>query len=144
MLAETDFLSSACLWWVNRCGATSGPEASRPTPGRSLLFVLHIPLLTPGQADWSMQTDGLIKQNGRADRTCCTRVQNGNMIKNRLVFRLAGHDVELGAPSKMAHYRRVHTDPGILVGSCERSKRGDELRSQVEFAFTIGIGFFRP
>src|SRR5262249_6570059 len=97
-------------WWVNLCGATSGPEASRPTPGHKLLFVLHIPLPTPGKADssmqndgLSMQNDGLSMQNGTADRSFCTRVQNGNMIRNRLILRLAVHDVK--------HWRTVQNDP---------------------------------
>jgi len=52
----------------------------------------------------NMQNDGVSMQDGTADRSFCTSVQNGNMIRNGLILRLAGHDVKLGAPSKMTHY----------------------------------------
>jgi len=54
----------------------------------------------------NMQNDGLSMQDGTADRSFCTRVQNGNMIRNMLILRLAVHDVKLGAPCKMTHYRK--------------------------------------
>src|SRR5262249_12997504 len=42
----------------------------------------------------SMQNDGLSMQNGTAERSFCTRVQNGNMIRNGLILRLAVHHVK--------------------------------------------------
>jgi len=101
-------------WWVNLCGATSGSEAACPTPGHWLLFVLHIPLPTPSKADssvqnegLSMQNEGLSVQNGTADCSFCIRVQNGNMIRNRIILRLAVPNVKLAALSKMTHYLKI-------------------------------------